>query len=336
VGNKRRYIRYTLISLLWLACLAAYCLGLNPTSAQEPVVTLDQRPRPGSGSVGGEDRLAANIRINADLVLIPVLVTDPNDHLITGLEKEHFRLFDDKVEQAITQFAMEDAPASIGLVFDSSGSMGSKLQKSRAAVSAFLRTSNPEDEFSLVTFNDRAQLVTTFTDRIEDIQNRLMLLQPWGRTALLDAVYMALDEMKRARHSRKAILIISDGGDNSSRYSYREVKNYVREGDVQIYSIGILEPVMMRSRTPEEAAGPMLLKEIAQLTGGRLYEVDDISELSDIASKIGAALRNQYVLGYMPAEAKHDGKYHRIEVKIEQPKGLPPLRATFRSGYYAR
>ena len=299
-------------------------------------MTLDQRPRPESSSAGSENRLEANIRVNADLVLIPVLVTDPNDHLITGLEKDHFKLFDDKVEQVISQFGLEDAPASVGLVFDCSGSMGAKLQKSRAAVSAFLRNSNPEDEFSLVTFNDRAQLTATFTDRIEDIQNRLMLVQPWGRTALLDAVYMALQEMKRARHARKAILIISDGGDNSSRYTSREVKNYVREADVQIYSIGILEPLMMRGRTPEEWSGPMLLKEIAQQSGGRLYEVDDMSELSDIASKIGAALRNQYVLGYMPGEMKHDGKYHRIEVKIEQPKGLPKLRATFRSGYYAR
>jgi Ca-activated chloride channel homolog len=336
VGNRRRYIRYASISLLWAACLVVYCLGLNPTSAQEPAANIEQRPRSKPSSTEGADRLATNIRINADLVLIPVLVTDSNDHFIGGLEKENFKLFDDKVEQVITQFAMEDAPTSIGLVFDCSGSMGAKLQKSRAAVSAFLRISNPEDEFSLVTFNDRAQLVTTFTDAVEDIQKHLMLVQPWGRTALLDAVYMALHEMKRARHSRKAILIISDGGDNSSRYSYREVKNYVREAGVQIYSIGILEPLMMRDRTPEEWAGPMLLKEIAQQSGGRLYEVDDMSELSDIASKIGAALRNQYVLGYMPPEMKRDGKYHRIEVKIDPPKGLPKLRATFRAGYYAR
>jgi Ca-activated chloride channel homolog len=263
------------------------------------------------------------------------MVTDRRDRLITGLEKGQFKVFEDKVEQVITHFASEDAPVSIGLVFDCSGSMGAKLQKSRAAVNEFLRAANAEDEFSLVLFNDRAQLVNPFTDRVEEIQNRMLFTESKGRTALLDAIYLSLHEMKNAKHARKAILIISDGGDNSSRYSYREVRNAVRESDVQIYSIGILEPFGLRGRTPEEFSGPSLLEDIAQDTGGRLFEVEDLNDLPDIASKIGAALRNQYILGYMPSDVKHDGKYHRIQVKIDRPKGLPPLRATFRSGYYA-
>jgi VWFA-related protein len=265
-----------------------------------------------------------------------VLVTDRNDRLVTGLEKEHFKIFENKVEQVITQFASEDAPVSIALVFDCSGSMGPKLAKSRAAVSEFLHTANPEDEFLLVTFSDRAQLAMTFTDRAEEIQNQMMYLQSHGRTALLDAIYLALHQMRRAKHPRKAILVISDGGDNSSQYTYREVKNYAREADVQIYSIGILEPLGLRARTPEEFAGPALLQDVAHETGGRLYEVDDLGQLRDIATKIGAALRNEYVLGFAPAEAKRDGKYHRIQVKVQPPKGLPQLHATFRSGYYAR
>jgi VWFA-related protein len=214
--------------------------------------------------------------------------------------------------------------------------MGPKLAKSRAAVSEFLRTANPEDEFLLVSFSDRAQLLTTFTNRIEEVQNRMMYLQSRGRTALLDAIYLALHEMKKGKHARKALLIISDGGDNSSRYSYSQVRNYIREADVQIYSIGILEPLSTRGRSPEELAGPTLLEEVAHQTGGRLYQVDDLGQLPDIASKIGAALRNEYLLGYMPAEGNHDGKYHRVRVKLQPPKGLPALRATFRSGYYAR
>jgi len=336
VGNGQRYIPYVSVAMWVAACVAFCCLGLTPTSGQEPQVNIEPRRPARPASTGSADRLTANIRVNADLVLVPVMVTDRRDRLITGLEKEHFKLFEDKVEQVITHFASEDTPVSIGLVFDCSGSMGAKLQKSRAAVSEFLHTSNPEDEFSLVLFNDRAQLAIPFTDRIEEIQNRMLFTESKGRTALLDAIYLSLHEMGHAKHSRKAILIISDGGDNCSRYSYREVKNYVREADVQIYSIGILEPFGLRGRTPEELSGPTLLDEVAQETGGRLFEVDDLNELPDIATKIGAALRNQYVLGYMPSEAKHDGKYHRIQVKIERPKGLPPLRATFRSGYYAR
>jgi VWFA-related protein len=289
----------------------------------------------GAPSIGGADRIAPSIRIDADLVLIPVMVTDRQDRLITGLEKDHFKVFEDKIEQTITHFASEDVPVSIGIVFDCSGSMGAKLAKSRAAVAAFLKTANSEDEFSLVQFNDRAQLLMGFTDRSDDIRNRLMFLESKGRTALLDAIYLSMHEMKHAKHTRKAILIISDGGDNCSRYTTREVKNRVREADVQIYSIGIMESFGARARTPEEFEGPALLDEIAQQSGGRLFEVSDLNELPDIAQKVGMALRNQYVLGYAPATEKRDGKYHKVQVRIARPKGLPPLRTSFRSGYFA-
>ena len=276
-----------------------------------------------------------SIRTDVNLVLIPVTVTDKQDRLITGLEKDHFRLFEDKVEQVITHFASEDVPASIVLLFDCSGSMGPKLQKSRAAVMAFLKGGNPEDEFSLVQFNDRAQLLVGFTNQTEEIQNKLMYLQSRGRTALLDAMYLALNELKHAKHSRKAILVISDGGDNNSRYTFREVRDRVREADVQIYAIGIMEPFNGRVRTPEEFAGPALLDDLAQQSGGRLFEVDDLNELSDIATKVGTALRHQYLLGYSPGDEKRDGKYHKVKVTVSKPKGLPALRTSFRTGYYA-
>jgi Ca-activated chloride channel homolog len=329
VGNGRKHNRYISIALLPAACLFFRSWGQTPTMAQDPQVNLQTRQ-----SSGGADRLAS-IRINADLVLIPVLVTDHRDRPITGLQKDHFKLYDDKVEQVISNFTSEDAPVSIALLFDCSGSMGPKLEKSRAAVREFLQTANPEDEFSLIEFNDRAKLISDFTDKIEEIQNQLMFAGSKGATALLDAIYLAINEMKNAKHTRKAILIISDGGDNSSRYTAKEVKNALREADVQVYSIGILEPFNGRL-TPEEMTGPVLLGEIAQETGGRLFEVYDLNDLRDIATRIGAALRNQYVLGYAPPEIKHDGKYHRIQVKVERVKGLPPLRATFRSGYYGR
>ena len=296
-------------------------------------------PRTKAGQKQGNDsdasRRSGNIRIDTTLVQINVTVTDPLNRFVTGLEKEHFRLFEDKVEQAITEFSSEDAPLSIGLVFDTSGSMGSKMQKSRQAAAQFFKTANPVDEFFLVEFNDRPTLVSAFTTDTEQLQNQLTFTQSKGRTALLDGVYLAMNQMKKARNPRKAILIISDGGDNSSRYTESEIKNAVREGDVQIYAIGIFEPASARGRTPEEMMGPGLLNQIAEQTGGRSFQVENLNELPDIAAKIGIELRNQYVLYYTPKNLTRDGKYRHVSVKLAQPRGLPPLKAFYRLGYYA-
>ena len=295
-------------------------------------VSIIPRPKPPAPN---EILPKANIRVDSTLVLIPVTVTDPLNRFVTGLEKENFRLFEDKAEQQITQFSSEDAPLSVGIVFDCSGSMGPKLEKSRQAVAQFFKTANPEDEFFLVQFSDRADLVIKFTTSLEEIQNRLTFTQSKGRTALLDAVYLGLHEMKRAKNARKALLIISDGGDNNSRYTETEVKNLVREADVQIYAIGIFEPVATRGRTAEELAGPSLLSEIAEQTGGRHFPVENLNELPNIAEKIGIELRNQYIIGYSPKNTERNGKYRRVQVKLVQPRGLPPLRAFWRMGYYA-
>lgn len=303
------------------------------TPPDEPVKIESRTPTNATGVVN--TRRPVDIRVNKTLVLINVTVTDPLNRFVTGLEKQHFRLYEDKVEQEITQFSSEDAPISIGLVFDTSGSMGSKLQKSRQAAAEFFKTANPADEFFLVQFNDRPQLSVPFTTDTDKIQSTLTFTQSRGRTALLDSVYLAMHEMKKARNPRKAILIISDGGDNSSRYTETEIKNAVREADVQIFAIGIFESMSNRGRTPEEAAGPSLLNELAEQTGGREYAVENVAELPDIAAKIGIELRNEYILGYTPKNQERDGKYRRVQVKLNQPRGLPPLKAYFRLGYYA-
>jgi VWFA-related protein len=311
---------------------AADPVAEQPTTAVDPKVSIEPRAKPSANTTPTP---RSNIRVESTLVLIPVTVTDPFNRFVTGLDKENFKLFEDKKEQDILQFSSEDAPLSIGVVFDCSGSMGSKLEKSRQAVAQFLRTANPEDEFFLVQFNDTADLVQPFTQNLEEIQNRLTFTQSKGRTALLDAIYLSLHEMKKARNPRKALLLISDGGDNSSRYTETDIKNLVKEADVQIYAIGIYEPVGARSRTPEELAGPGLLTEVAEQTGGRQYAVENLAELADIAAKIGVELRNQYIIGYSPRNQERDGKYRRVEVKLNQPRGLPPLRAFWRHGYYA-
>jgi VWFA-related protein len=277
----------------------------------------------------------ANLRIDSNLVLVPVSVCDSMNRPVTGLEREHFKVFDDKVEQTVTHFAMEDEPLAVGLVFDTSGSMGNKLRRSRMAASMFFKTANPEDEFFLVEFNDQPKLVVPLTQDYEEIQNQLAFAPSKGRTALLDAIFLALHEMKRSTKNRKALLIISDGGDNSSRYTEAEVRSLVRESDVLIYALGIYEPYAARGRSPEELAGPGLLGDIAEQTGGRHLPVEDLSELPDIAAKIGIELRNRYVLGYAPANQPRDGRYHHVQVKLIPPHGLPSMKAFWRLGYFA-
>jgi|KBSMisStaDraftv2_1062788.scaffolds.fasta_scaffold33535_1 Ca-activated chloride channel family protein len=310
-------------------------LRASPPDPQPGEATASEGTRRAATTGPIRERRPVDIRVDKTLVLINVTVTDPLNRFVTGLEKEHFRLYEEKVEQEITQFSSEDAPISIGLVFDTSGSMGAKLQKSRQAAAEFFKTANPADEFFLVQFNDRPELVVPFTTDTDKIQSALTFTQSKGRTALLDSVYLAMNEMKRAHNPRKALLIISDGGDNSSRYTETEIKNRVREADVQMFSIGIFESLGGRGRTPEEAAGPGLLNELAEQTGGREYAIENVAELPDIAAKIGIELRNEYILGYTPKNRERDGKYRKVQVKLNQPRGLPPLKAYFRLGYYA-
>lgn len=301
--------------------------------AQEPSVNII--PRSTRGNAIGDARPSAQLRVDSNLVLVPVLVTDHADRLVTGLKKDFFRVYDNNVEQEIRHFVMEDVPVSVALVFDTSGSMGKKLQTSREAVHQFLESANLDDEFALVEFNDWARLTVPFTRDTSAIESRLSTLDSRGRTALIDAVWLAFDQLKHARNTRKAVLIISDGGDNRSRYSPRDLKRRVKESEVQIYSIGIVDPISRRDGGPEETDGLGLLHDISTHTGGRLFEVDHLGSLTDITMKIGAALRNQYLLGYSPSAVKQDGQFHRITVKLQQAKGQAKLRATFRSSYRA-
>ncbi len=322
--------------LIWVgaSALTVCCVWAPGYSAPPPQPRVHVIPRPSTtADVSTESR--ARLRADSMLVLIPVTVTDPLNRFVTGLERSHFRLQEDNVEQKITHFSSEDAPLSVGIVFDTSGSMGAKLKKSRQAVAQFCKTANPEDEFFLVRFSDRPELAIGFTSNTEELQNYITFTNSKGSTALLDAIYLTIHQMKRARNPRKAILVISDGGDNNSRYTESEIRSLVREADVQIYCIGIFEPYGARGRTPEELAGPGLLGKVAEETGGRSYAVDNLNDLPDIAAKIGIELRNQYVLGYTPTNQERDGKYRRIKVRLQQPRGLPPLRAYWRLGYYA-
>jgi Ca-activated chloride channel homolog len=305
-----------------------------PTAfSQAPQVKIEPRaPKPNAEE---QEAPVANIRSDLSLVQINVTVTTPLGQVVTAMEQEHFRLFEDKVEQKIASFSSEDAPITVGLVFDMSGSMGNKLTKSRQAAGQFFKTANPEDEFFLIQFSDAPEVAVPLTRDTEEIQTHLAFTQAKGRTALLDGVYLALSQMKKAKNPRKAVLILSDGGDNSSRYTETEIRNLVRESDVQIYAIGIFEPVAGRGRTAEEMSGPGLLSDLAEQTGGRHFPVENLNDLPDIAAKIGVELRSQYILGFNSTNPAKDGKFRKVEVKLVQPRGLPPLKAYFRTGYYA-
>ena len=272
------------------------------------------------------------LKVSADLVLVPVTITDPMNRLVTGLEKENFQLFEGAAAQEIKSFSSEDAPVSLGVIFDSSRSMSSKMDRAKDAVMEFFKTANPQDEFFMITFSDAPEVVNDFTSSVDEIQGKLIYAVPRRMTALLDAIYMGVSKMRQAKYAKKALLIISDGGDNHSRYTENEIKSLVKEADVMVYAIGIYDRYFP---TEEERLGPALLGEIAELTGGRAFTVENPNDLADVATKIGVELRNQYVLGYRPSKVVRDGKWRKIKVKLLPPKGLPPLRVYARTGYYA-
>ena len=308
-------------SLAFLLCLAA--AGCSFSQAAPP------------GSQTPSDAPDISIHVETTLVLIPVNVTDASNRFVLGLDKENFSVLENGVPQKVTHLSGEDAPLSVGLLVDTSGSMGAKLDISRQAVAQFLKTMNPQDEAFVVEFSDRAELVVGFTHHMDDIKDKMTALESQGLTAMLDAVHLGLNEMKQAKNPRKALLIISDGGDNNSRYNTKEIQDLVREADVQIYAMGVFEPISYLTRSAAELSGPKLLSEISQQTGGRAYAAPNDSVLPSIAQRIGIELRNQYVLAYTPSNQERDGKYRRIEVKLKQPDGLSALKARWRAGYYA-
>jgi Ca-activated chloride channel homolog len=330
----------------WFAFLVVGLFLLAPRSAALPQAGNDDPPVLKSDKPDKPDDVKHNtpgiaikpgriLRSDVSLALVNVTVTDPYNRLVTGLEPDNFRVFEDNIEQEIETFSAEDVPISIGVIFDVSGSMGNKVGKAREAALQFFKTANTADEFFLVSFNERAELTSEFTNSVEDLQSRMMMTPTKGRTALLDAIYLGLSQMRGAKNAKRALLIISDGGDNHSRYNESDIKRLVKEADTQLYAIGIFDPLGYRGRTPEELNGPSLLTDVTDMTGGRVFSVERLEDLPDIATKIGMELRNQYVLGYRPSNKAHDARWRKVKVKLRPPRGLPPLSVYSKTGYYA-
>ena len=312
------------ISLLLLCAPVATAFQLNESGAR---VVVAVRPR----AVAAEP--APLLRIDSSLVLVPVHVTNAAGGTVTGIPRDCFRLLEDNVEQAISSFFTEDAPVSIGVLFDASGSMRSKLRKAAEAAESFFRTTTLADEFFLVEFNDRARLTVPFTQNPAKVYGEIARTRPMGRTSLIDAVYLATAQMKKARYPRKALVIFSDGGDNWSRHSVREIRNALLESDMQVYAMGIFDEDYAHNHPVEERNGPALLDELTVLTGGRHYPVDDLESLPEISERIGRELHSQYLLGYHPTNTTRDGKYRQVKVVLQLPEARE-LHTSYRRGYF--
>lgn len=271
------------------------------------------------------------IHTTVELVLVPVTVMDDSHRIVTGLRQENFQLFEDKLPQPIRHFWKEDEPVSVGIVLDVSGSMNTKIERARESVAALLKASNPQDEFFLMTFANKPTLVQNFTQNADEIQGHLLTMNPKGETSLLDAIVLAVNNMKNAQYRRRALVIISDGGDNCSRYTEKNVKSLIKEADILVYSIGVFD---REFQTMEERLGPELLAGISELTGASAYALENPNLLPRITEHIATQLRNQYILGYSPDSSRHHGKWRKIKVNLALPHGLPALHVQARTGYY--
>lgn len=303
----------------------ALILGVNVTIAQ------DTQPTP---PIVFEEDDDTPVKVQTDLVTLTLTVTDYYGRFVSGLTREAFTIIDEGEEQKITFFSDTDAPVSIGVLFDVSGSMSSeKIAKARNALGRFINTSHPNDEYFLIAFNSRAQLLLDRTRDGEAVLRKLTLVEPQKNTALYDAVYLGAERVTRGSHQKKAILIISDGQDNASRYNFKEVRRVMKESDVVIYSVGIMDGRDAGSQLGMQ--GQAYLDELASVTGGKSFYPQTDVEMDEIFERIALELRHQYSVGYTPKDFQPDGKWRKVKVKVKPPRGLPRLTVRSREGYYA-
>ena len=284
-----------------------------------------------SDGPSAQSGLMKPIRVDVDLVLVPVAVTDTMNRPVVTLTKQDFSLYEENKRQQIRYFANEDAPVSIAVLFDVSKSMADKISTERAALAEFFKYANPADEYFGISFSDRPHFLDGPTQSIDELERKLISIEPSGPTAMLDAIYLAVSQLRQARYQRKAIIIFSDGGDNVSHYSLREIKSLAEECDTQIYAIGLFETFFFN--TIEERLGKKWLGEITDKTGGRTLTVNDQAKLPQAAAAISREMRSEYVLGYRPAIA--DGKWRKIKVRVASATGDNQLQAHYKNGYFS-
>ena len=266
------------------------------------------------------------IRVTVDTVRVRVGVSDALNRFVTGMKQEHFQLFEDKVEQKVLNFTQEPSPVTIGLIFDTSYSMRPKIIKARQSALEFMDNGDPRDEFFLVLFSNRARLAQDITNDIRKLRNKIAENEARGSTALFDAIYIGLEKIREGTHAKKALIVVTDGEDNNSRYNFSEIREFAREVDCQIYIIG---------EHGRERYGEGIIQDLARMTGGRVFFPNSLEELEYFVELIHSELRNQYILGYVSSNTRKDGSWRKITVKMDPPPGLPKLYLHHREGYYA-
>lgn len=296
-----------------LAVLAALTGAIG---AAQTRAVITPRARPEASTVR-----PATFRLDARLVQIPVTVTDGRDRPRMDLRATDFRLLEDGVEQQIANFSLAEGPITAGVVFDTSGSMKGRMDDSHAALDLLFQTAGPQDEFFLVRFSDRPELVAPLTHDPAQVSRLLGSVIPRGWTALYDAIFYSLHEMRRAANSRRVLLILSDGEDNNSRYSEAETVSRMREADVRVYAIGLFRQTRCLTRMAAE-------------TGGRMIWVHKLNELKDAVRTLSLEMRNTYVLSYFSNNRSAEGKYRNVKVELGPPHNGESLRVSWRQGYY--
>ena len=328
--------KLSLAPLLVLAVMVGYSLPAQSQAGDEVHIVPEQKASPATAPASGLE-VDLNVhsrpfRADVDLVLVPVTVTDYLNRPVTGLTRADFSLEEDGAKQQIRSFWSDDSPISVGVILDLSKSMSNKLDVAREALGKFFELGNPEDDYFVITFADRPKLLADSTQSIGSIQARLADAVAEGHTALLDAIYLGEAKLRHARYKRRALLIISDGGDNRSRFTASELKSMVEEEDATLYAIGLFDRVF---KTPEEWAGKRLLTRITEATGGRTIALNNPRDLPQAAAKISLEMRNQYVLGYRPSNLARNGKWRKIKVRVNLPTKTAQMQVYSKSGYKA-
>ncbi len=273
-----------------------------------------------------------NMRVNVNLVLVPVKVTDSLHRPVLDLPQNSFEVYEGNNRQLIRYFYQEDSPISVALVLDVSGSMGQRIDLLREAVNQFFYNANPNDDYTVVTVSDRPEILLRGTSSIDDIQAALATVKPAGWTALLDSVRLAAMSLQHAKYQRRVVLVVSDGLDNVSRWNLKKTAAYVEEADVDLYSIGVMDPVTPFFSIFEEKINKKLLTKLSDVTGGRTVVAENLSSLPDLAAQISQEMRSTYILGYRPSDGAHDKRWRKIQVKITRPG--EPLRAYYKKSYF--
>lgn len=303
-----------------------------PTSAPSPPKTESPSAGQDKGLIELDNK--GVVITNTDLITVTVTVTDTYGRYVSGLGKAAFTVLDEKKPQDITFFSDDDAPVSIGVLFDVSGSMsGDKIKRAREALSKFVQTSHNSDEYFLIGFNSRAQLLLDKTRDGNAVLDKLTFVQTRNNTALYDACYLGVEKVQRGVHPKRALLLISDGQDNNSRYTFNELRRLLKESDVTLYGVGILSGSDAGSGLGME--GQAILDELASVSGGKAFFPRSNAEMDDIFEQIALELRHQYSIGYKPVNFTNDGRWHKIKVKVNPPRGLPRLFVRSKEGYYA-